>query len=56
MPTTVAATTSKAPTQPAGAADLAAVTNDLAGIDAGTSATDKELAAGDSARAQNDDN
>ena len=58
IPTTVAATTSKAPapTATAGAADLAAVTNDLAGIDAGTSATDKELAAGDSARAQNDDN
>jgi hypothetical protein len=32
------------------------VNSDLAGIDAGTSATDKELAAGDSARAQNDDN
>jgi hypothetical protein len=32
------------------------VNQDLAGIDAGTTATDKELAAGDSARAQNDDN
>jgi hypothetical protein len=36
------------------ASTLAAITKDLAGIDAGSSAADKDLSAGDSARAQND--
>ena len=38
----------------ANASTLADITNDLAGIDAGASAADKDLSAGDSARAQND--
>ena len=38
----------------ANASTLAAIGNDLAGIDAGSSAADKDLSAGDSARAQND--
>jgi hypothetical protein len=36
------------------ASTLAAITKDLAGIDTGSSAADKDLSAGDSARAQND--
>jgi hypothetical protein len=38
----------------ADASTLGAITQDLAGIDAGSSAADKDLSAGDSARAQND--
>ena len=52
-----AAATTAAPGAPAGQADASTlddITNDLAGIDAGTSAADKDLSAGDSARAQND--
>lgn len=42
-------------TPAAEASELDAVTRDLDAIDAGTASTDRELSAGDSARAQDDD-
>ncbi len=53
-PVAVASAVPTAATSAQQAADLAAINRDLSGIDAGTTQTDGDLGAGDSARAVND--